>query len=66
MAALQHPGLPLSLQPFTNEDYLLMTHINPGTAWMKSVINQYTDSPPPGVVVALFLKVLYPNDVFIF
>lgn len=39
MAALQHPGLPLSLQPFTNEDYLLMTHINPGTAWMKSVIN---------------------------
>lgn len=33
---------------------------------MKSVINQYTDSPPPGVVVALFLKVLYPNDVFIF
>lgn len=34
--------------------------------WMKSVINQYTDSPPPGVLVALFLKVLCPNDVFIF
>ena len=33
---------------------------------MKSVINQYTDSPPPGVLVALFLKVLCPNDVFIF
>lgn len=33
--------------------------------WMKSVINQYSDSPSPGVVVALFLKTLYPNDVFI-
>lgn len=39
MAASTTPGLPLSLQPFINEAYLLMTHINPGAAWLKSVIN---------------------------
>ena len=34
--------------------------------WMKNVINQYFDSPSPGIVVVLFLKMLYPNDVSIF
>lgn len=36
-AALQHPGL--SRQPQKGEDYLLMTHINPCTAWLQSIIN---------------------------